>query len=64
MGHTRERIVTIPDALITMLTERPEGPQTVIGMNGNQARGRKVEVRKNEVLLVLGRLDAPWVSTT
>ena len=58
MGHANERIVISPEPLITMLTDHPEGAQTIIGMSRNEARGIKVEVRKNEVLLTLGRMDA------
>jgi hypothetical protein len=58
MGHSRERIVTVSEALISLLAKRPEGQQTVIGMNGNESRGMKIEVRKNEVQLSLGRIDA------
>jgi len=58
MGNMSERIVTVPKALISILTNRLEGQQTVIGMTGNESRGMKVEVRRNEVLLILGRMDA------
>jgi hypothetical protein len=58
MGHTAERIVIDPTPLITVLTDRPEGVKTIVGKSGNEARGIKIEVRKNEVLLTLGRIDA------
>ena len=53
-----ERIVIAPDALITVLTDKPEGPQSVMGVTGGEAREMIVEVRRNEVLLAVGRMDA------
>jgi hypothetical protein len=58
MGHTNERIVITPEPFITVLTDHPEGAQTIIGTSRKVARWIKVEVRKNEVLLTLGRMDA------
>ena len=58
MGHNAERIVIEPEFLITILTDHPEGKKTLIGMSGSETRGMKVEVRKNEVLFTLGRMDA------
>src|SRR5437868_2764210 len=44
--------VTAPaDEWITILTDRPEGPQTITGDTAGAARTLRVEVRRNEVLL-------------
>jgi hypothetical protein len=53
-----ERIVVSPEALVTILTDRPEGPQSVMGFTGGEPREMKAEVRRNEVWLALGRMDA------
>lgn len=43
------------DALMAVLSEQPEGPQTI---TGTEPRVLTVEVRRNEVLLVLDPADA------
>ncbi len=47
--------VTVPaDALMSVLTEQPKGSQTITGAG----RALEVEVRRNEVWLVIGGPDA------
>jgi hypothetical protein len=47
--------VTVPaDALMGVLTEQPKGSQTIAG----DGRALEVEVRRNEVWLVIGGPDA------
>lgn len=51
--------VTAPtDALMTVLTEQPEGPTAVPGDTAGAPRVLAVEVRRNEVWLAVGGADA------
>jgi hypothetical protein len=51
--------VTAPaDALTTVLTEQPEGPTGIRGDTAGAARVLAVEVRRNEVWLTVGGVDA------
>jgi hypothetical protein len=51
VGVVLGRAVLPPDPLMAVLTEKPSGSQTV-------AHGVTVEVRRNEVWLVVGSADA------
>jgi hypothetical protein len=51
--------VTAPaDVLITVLTDRPKGPTAIPGDTAGAARVLAVEVRRNEVWLTVGGIDA------
>lgn len=54
-GAELSRAVLPPDPLLTVLTDRPAGPQVV---NGGDGAALTIEVRRNEVLLVIGAADA------
>jgi hypothetical protein len=49
------RVEVPADELMTVLTDRPEGLQVVVG---SEKRVLEVEVRRNEVLLAAGTADA------
>jgi hypothetical protein len=51
--------VTAPaDELMTVLSEQPEGPTAITGDTAGAARVLAVEVRRNEVWLAVGGIDA------
>ena len=51
--------VTAPaDGLMTVLTDRPEGPTAIPGETAGAARVLAIEVRRNEVWLTVGGVDA------
>ena len=51
--------VTAPtDELMTVLTDQPEGPTAVHGDTAGAARVLAIEVRRNEVWLTTGGVDA------
>ncbi|HEX4608916.1 MAG TPA: hypothetical protein VH092_11985 [Urbifossiella sp.] len=51
--------VTAPaDGLMTVLTDQPPGPQSVAGDTAGAARTLEIEIRRNEVLLAVGGVDA------
>jgi len=51
--------VTAPaDELMTVLTDQPEGPTAITGDTAGAARVLAVEVRRNEVWLAVGGIDA------
>jgi hypothetical protein len=49
------RVEVPADELLTVLTERPAGPQVIVA---DGAKVLEVEVRRNEVLLDAGKADA------
>ena len=53
-----ERIVVPTAALSTILTYRPKGPMSVMGTAEGEPREMKIEIRRNEVLLEVGQMDA------
>ena len=55
LGIETGRAAVPADPLVSVLTERPVGPQTIAGETGAPL---KVEVRRNEVLLDMGGHDA------
>ena len=51
--------VTAPaDELMTVLSEQPEGPTAITGDTDGAVRILAVEVRRNEVWLTIGGIDA------
>src|SRR4051812_16389628 len=51
--------VTAPaDELITVLSDQPEGPTAIQGETAGAARVLGIEVRRNEVWLTVGGVDA------
>jgi hypothetical protein len=51
--------VTAPtDELMTVLSDQPEGPTAITGDTAGAARVLAVEVRRNEVWLAVGGVDA------
>jgi hypothetical protein len=58
-GPPPARIVVKASALTAVLVDRPEGPQTLVGMSSTGVvQPMTVEVRGNEVMLTVGRADA------
>jgi hypothetical protein len=54
-GTELTRVEVPTEKLLTVLTDRPEGVQAVVGVGKSVL---EVEVRRNEVLLAVGRADA------
>ena len=51
--------VTAPaDELMTVLSEQPEGPTAITGDTAGVVRVLAIEVRRNEVWLTIGGIDA------
>jgi hypothetical protein len=57
-GNVLAFVIAPADELMTVLSEQPAGPQVIPGDVGGVARKLEVEVRRNEVWLTVGGVDA------
>ncbi len=57
-GNVLSFVIVPADDLMTVLSEQPSGPQAIPGNVGGVARKLEIEVRRNEVWLAVGGIDA------
>src|SRR6478609_5617333 len=57
-GNVLAFVIAPADELMTVLSEQPSGPQAMQGDVGGVARKLEIEVRRNEVWLTVGGVDA------